>query len=206
MTKKRTPRNKDVQGFEYIESESILHGLRDEYSLSREEHYILYSFYVEHSMYGDQSNRKRTFMDYGWDSNETTKNGAKEALCKVLQLYGNDDFGFEEDDELGTYLAATSLSHDAVHDLSKERGVFSISGEKRNESYFILVFSRIRNCLAHGDFALRYNSQEKMVIMENHYNGYIKARFILRLETILSLAQTVDKTGVLRINPNQAGE
>lgn len=84
MTKKRTPRNKDVQGFEYIESESILHGLRDEYSLSREEHYILYSFYVEHSMYGDQSNRKRTFMDYGWDSNETTKNGAKEALCKVL--------------------------------------------------------------------------------------------------------------------------
>ena len=45
-----------------------------------------------------------------------------------------------------------------------------------------------------------------MVIMENHYNGYIKARFILRLETVLSLAQTVDKKGVLSINPNQVGD
>ena len=42
--------------------------------------------------------------------------------------------------------------------------------------------------------------------MENHYNGYIKARFILRLETVLSLAQTVDKKGVLSINPNQVGD
>ena len=58
MTRKRIPRNKDTQGFEYVESESILHGLRDEYSLSKEEHYILYSFYVEHSMYGDQSSKK----------------------------------------------------------------------------------------------------------------------------------------------------
>lgn len=157
-------------------------------------------------MNGDQSNKKRTFMDYGWDSNETTKSGAKEALCKVLPLYGNDGFGFEEDDEIGAYLAATSLSRDAAHDLSTERGVFSISGEKRNESYFILVFSRIRNCLAHGDFALRYYRQEKMVIMENHHNGYIKARFFLRLATILSLAQTVDKMGVLSIIPNQAGD
>lgn len=186
------------QEFEYREEWSIIHGLKDQFELSNDEYHILYSFYVEHSMYDDQSCRKRTWIDYGWSSNKTIANGAKDELCKVLQLYSNEDFIFTKEDDLDTQFVMCELENGTIHNIDKERGVFAIASESILESYFIILFSRVRNCLAHGEFVLQINTQnEKMVVMQNHYNGNVKSRCVLKLNTLLTLARTVDKSGLL---------
>ena len=65
-------------------------------------------------MYGEQSTRCRNWTDYGWENNETTKNGAKEALCRILQLYKNDSFVFTREDDLDTQFAMSDLSDGTI--------------------------------------------------------------------------------------------
>lgn len=62
------------QTYRYIKENSILKGVVDEYNLSQEEYYLLYSFYVTYSMCGKQSEKKKQFVDYGWPRNRTTGN------------------------------------------------------------------------------------------------------------------------------------
>lgn len=148
MAKKIQKSSDEGQFYEYREHESIIYGLSDEYTLSYQEYYVLFSFYVEHSMYKDQSTKKRSFTDYGWPNDKTTENGVKEELSKVLPLYNDcDDFIFTREDDLDSQFASTDLANGKITNRSKERGVFAIQGERKNESYFLLLFSRIRNCL-----------------------------------------------------------
>ena len=187
-----------VQEYEYYPEGSILYGINDEYCLTQNEHFILYSFFVEYSMYGDQSMRRRNWIDYGWENNETIKNGAKDALCRVLNLYKDEHFVFTREEDLDTQFLMTDLADGPIQSKSTERGVFAIAGESANESYFLILFSRIRNCLAHGEFNLVYSeTHEKMIVMQNHFDGNVKARCVLKLNTLLSMVRVVDMCGLI---------
>lgn len=60
--------NTGKQTYRFSKGASILGNLHDEYQLSQEEYYKVYSFYVTYSMCGTQSAKKRSFISYGWDS------------------------------------------------------------------------------------------------------------------------------------------
>ena len=83
---KRTFMSKNRQTYKYIKNNSILGDLHDDYHLSQEEFYKLYSFYVTFSMCGNQSAKKRTFMDYGWPSDaiDSSELGGNVSECHKL--------------------------------------------------------------------------------------------------------------------------
>ncbi len=70
--------------YPYVIRNSILYGLTDEYSLSKEEYYLLYSFFVTHSMCGTQSAKKKSFVDYGWGSNKIEDTSSGKAVPTAL--------------------------------------------------------------------------------------------------------------------------
>lgn len=57
--------SKAKQTYKYKIADSILGASRDDYELSRDEHFKLYSFYVAYSMCPGQSDKSRDFLSYG---------------------------------------------------------------------------------------------------------------------------------------------
>lgn len=62
--------NKGKQTYKYKIADSILGTSRDDYELSRDEYFRLYSFYVTYSMCGKQSWKRRDFKSYDWTTNQ----------------------------------------------------------------------------------------------------------------------------------------
>lgn len=181
---------KQKQTYKYIIADSILGAAQDEYVLSENEFYRLYSFFVTYSMCGRQSTKKRSFSDYGW-ANDNIKNTILGfALGRVLNLNRNPSFIFTDKDELLDKFNSLNLSDGIALNLDNERAVVGKTSESNN---YLKLFYRIRDGLAHGKFKLRYSETNKKVIVIQDDDGYnVTARIIIKLDTLLSFVSVID--------------
>lgn len=185
------------QTYQYNSKNSILFDLSDEYHLSKEEYFILYSFFVTFCMAGTHSQKKRTFKDYGWDTNRTINSKLAKALNSVLNLNRNANFIFPKEDNLRECFNITNLNDGEIRDLTYER--FVVTPAKVYENKYFDLFSHIRNGLAHGKYKLRYSKNNvKMIIIQDNDSNNVTARIVLKIETLLNLVKTIDKNKIIQ--------
>lgn len=196
------------QIYKYRKANSILQG-GNEYELEQEEYYVLYNFFVTYSVCEDQSFQKRSFIDYGWNTNNIicTENKKKKdtdlgkSLKKCLDLYRK-EFVFTEQDNLKILFLQNDLPDKVLPNYDTERVVIGITRGNR----YIKLFYRIRNCLAHGNFVLKYSSNnEKMIVFQDKHKGYVTARMILKLQTLINLINAIDKKRLIIKKGNNNG-
>lgn len=189
------------QTYKYQECKSIIYGLEDEFWFSKDEYYLLYSFYVTYSLCGRQSLKKRKIEDYGWgtasEAKSYAKSGLKAALQNVVNLMDNSQFIFTEENDLKDQFEALNLKDGIPDDISTERCVVARTSE--TNPYYKL-FYRIRDGLAHGCFTLQYGkNRERMFIMQDHDSNNVTARIILKVSTLIDMAKTVNKNNLIDI-------
>ena len=176
--------------YKYIKANSILGNDEDEYALTKAEFYSIYSFFVSYSMCGNQSAKKRTFIDYGWETEKLTNTDLGMALSSVIKLNKNSNFLFVEKKELAEKFALLQLEDGSIENLDVERAVLIRNGENNN---YLRLFYRIRDGFAHGKFKLRYSSQGKrMVIIQDDDGNCVTARIVISLDTILRFVTVID--------------
>lgn len=177
------------QTYQYKKENSILGDLLDEYSLTENEYYKLYSFYVTYSLCGNQSSKKKTFADYGWSSESIKNTALGQELKRIVDL-GNANFVFTEQDELKEKFDELLLCDGAVTDLSFERCVI---GKTNAPNKYMKLFYRVRDGFAHGKFCLRLsNNDEKMVIIQDDDTHNVTGRIVIKLSTLLSFIDAID--------------
>lgn len=177
------------QSYQYKKENSILGDLLDEYDLSENEYYRLYSFYVTFSLCGTQSAKKRKFVDYGWPSESIKETVLGQELKRIVDL-GNANFVFTDQDELKDRFAEMLLSDGTVTDLSYERCVI---GKTNAPNKYMKLFYRVRDGFAHGKFCLRLsNNNEKMVIIQDDDGHNVTGRIVMKLNTLLSFVDVID--------------
>ena len=126
-----------MPNLKYAKDQSILHNINDEYTLSAEEYYKLYSFYVTYSMCATQSMKKRYFSDYGWNtcSIETTEDGKKTktdlgiALSGVLDLKSDNFRFYSEKSDMQLLYQECNLCNGLLNDFETERCVIAKTSE-----------------------------------------------------------------------------
>lgn len=183
------------QTYKYKKSDSILSGKEDEYCLSKEQYCQLYMFYVTYSLCNGQSAKGKSFLDYGWPTNNIKGTSLGNALLNVLSLNKNLDFVFTDKDDLKTQFDAHDLTDGVIQNLENERAVI---GKTPGNNNYLKLFYRVRNCLAHGKFTLRLsNESEKMVVMQDDDRYNVTARIVLKLSTILGFIRAIDKKSVI---------
>lgn len=186
---------KTGQTYQYIVADSILGNLQDEYSISEQEYYRIYVFYVTYSMCGTQSAKKRTFKDYGWTSESVKNTAIGDALTTELSLNRNANFIFTNKDDLATQFASHNFPDGLLEDVDIERAVIARTSESNNH---LKLFYRIRDGFAHGKFKLRLStSSEKMVVIQDDNRHNVTARIVLKLSTILGFIDVVDINGLV---------
>ena len=185
---------KNKNSYKYIKGNSILGKIVDEYILTLEEYYLLYSFYVTYSLCDNQSAKKKTFIDYGWNTNKINNTDLGMALSSVLNLNRNPKFVFMEND-IDKQFLNHNLPDGELNDVDSERAVIVKSSENNN---YLRLFHRIRNGLAHGKYGLCYSKKnEKMVIIQDDDTYNVTARIVIKLSTLLEFITTVDKNKIL---------
>lgn len=182
---------KSQQPYKYTKANSIVDPSQDAYSLSKDEYYTLYAFFVTYSMCGSQSEKKRSLIDYGWKDKNFTTSGAKAALEKVFKLDGNADFCFTAQNDLAIRFKERDLPDGILQNLDTERAVIAkTSGGNK----YLKLFYRVRDGFAHGNFSLRYNSlSEKMVVIQDQDGYNVTARIVIKLDTLLQMVHAIDK-------------
>lgn len=177
------------QTYKYKKENSILGDLVDEYALSEQEYYKLYSFFVTYSLCGNQSAKKRTFLDYGWESESIKSTELGQALKSVIDL-GGINFIFTDQDELKEKFDSMSLSDGQVADLSFERCVI---GKTNATNKYLKLFYRVRDGFAHGKFCLRLSEENiKMVIIQDDDGHNVTGRIVIQLRTLLDFIAAID--------------
>ncbi len=198
------------QTYRYKKAKSILEGLSDEYELTENEYYKLYSFFVTYSLCENQSRKSKTFTDYGWSSNQlklASKDGVilKNELKKIIDLTKS-NFVFTDEDDLKEKFDSLNLQDAALTDYDTERMVISKTNAGNK---YLKLFYRIRNGLAHGKFILKKSSAgEKMFVMQDDDKINVTARIVIKLSTLFEFVDEIDKSGVLNKSEdkNQAKE
>lgn len=160
--------------------------------LNDQEFIILYRFFVQHSPCNAQSRQSITFEERGWKGN-IQNNG----LCKKLDdaIKGQKGPFFIPRKYNGAGLEIlfrkANLSDGPLKDTTTERAVTK-SGNESNS--WLRLFRHIRNCLAHGTFAiLPRNEQGKVpVVMEDKDRTSYTARMVFSVETLLSWAKIIE--------------
>lgn len=186
------------QRYKYRKANSILQG-RNEYELEQEEFYVLYNFFVTYSVCENQSFQKRSFVDYGWSTNniinqDKTDTDLGKTLKNHLNLYRK-EFIFSEQDNLKILFPQNALPDKVLPNYDIERFVIGITNENNQ---YIKLFHHVRNCLAHGKFVLKYSSsKEKMIVFQDNDKYNVTARMILKLQTLIDLVKTTDKNGLI---------
>jgi hypothetical protein len=177
------------QTYKYKKENSIVGNLIDDYSLSEREYYEIYSFYVTYSMCGSQSAKKRTFLDYGWDSGNIHNTELGQALKRVVDL-GGTDFIFTDQDELKEKFNLLSLNDGAVSDFSFERCVI---GKTSEPNKYLKLFYRVRDGFAHGKYCLRLSEDNiKMVVIQDDDGYNVTGRIVIQLRTLLAFINVID--------------
>lgn len=193
---------KTTQKYQYKIADSILGKMQDEYALSENEYYCIYSFFVTYSMCGSQSAKKRTFSDYGWSVENVKNTTLGSALENVLNLNRNLDFIFTDKDELAIQFNSKNLPDGPLIDIDKERAVISKTSEPNKH---LKLFYRVRDGFAHGKFILRLSSNsEKMVIIQDDNSHNVTARIVIKLNTLLNYVNAVDINGLILYSLRQA--
>ena len=187
------------QTYKYTKAGSIIGHNPDDYSLTQNEYYRIYSFYVTYCMCENLSAKKKQFINYGWRSNNingTDSTDLREALTDVLDLVKRKTkFVFTEKDELEDLFTEYDLEDGALTDLDNERFVI---GKTPGDNKYLRLFYRLRNGFAHGLFDLRYSSRnEKMVVIEDHNSSNVNARIVLKLDTLIWFINAVDRRGII---------
>lgn len=191
----------EKQTYKYCKERSIISNQIDEYQLTQEEYYKIYSFYVTYSMCGSQSGKKRSFTDYGWESGRIKSTILGEALCSILDLYNKASFVFTDQDDLANQFDALDLTDGELKSVVHERAVV---GKTPGENYFMKLFYRIRDGFAHGCFLLRFASTgEKMVIIQDRSQHNVTARMVLKLSTLLQFVEVIDVNSII-CTPNKS--
>lgn len=181
--------------YKFKKAESIVHNSSDEYLLSKNEYYMIYSFFVTYSMCGTQSGKRRTLVDYGWSCESLKKSGAKLDLERILKLDNNKNFCFNENDDLSALFKKHDLPDGVLQNLDTERAVLT---HTQGDNKYFKLFYRIRDGLAHGSFSLRYNTQqEKMVIIQDQTSSNVTARIVIKLDTLLQMIHAIDKSHLI---------
>ena len=193
---KQIKENKKVKlTHKYEKEKSILHEFigKDEYELSVDEYYTLYSFFVTYSAANWQSLKGKDFKFYNWHANDLTKK-----VKDFFDIY-NENFFRTEIVNLTEDYNNLDLADGRLKNILPERFVVC---ENRGGNKYIKLFAKIRNCLAHGKYALIYSSnddkREKMIIMQDDYKNNVTARIVLKLETLLKLIHIIDKNNTLK--------
>ncbi|SCW43591.1 hypothetical protein SAMN02910456_01118 [Ruminococcaceae bacterium YRB3002] len=192
--------------YKYLKEKSILYNEKDEYSLTKEEFCRLYAFYVTYSMCGSQSMKKRTFIDYGWDSNNVyelvnhhrVKTKLGNALCSAYVL-NNDNFCFiSTEDDLSECFRKCNLLDGRLVDYDTERAVIKSTQESNK---YMKLFYRVRDGFAHGKFILKYSSNhEKMIIIQDDDSSNVTARIVLKLSTLLKFIEVIDLAQIIDLD------
>lgn len=209
MSKKKTndknaqkTNDKPVNNNRYTRKNSIVN-TQDDYSLSEHEYYLLYSFFVTYSMCPNQSCKKKSFTEYGWKSEniiEKNENGEKSktdlgnALSKILDFNSNYLF-LSSNNHIRESFSKLNLSDGQLQDFDFER---SVIGYTSCQNRYLKLFYRVRDALSHGNFALKYSTNnEKMVILEDHDTHGVTARIVIKLSTLLAFIDIIDKNGII---------
>lgn len=196
----------DKQTYKYIKEKSIVYGIEDQYSLSKDEYYMLYSFFVTYSMCPNQSGKSKDFVDYGWDDNVLVRNinGKQQstdlylALKNVLDLDKNKNFVFTDKNELKEKFISLDLGDGILHNFDTERAVI---GKTNAANKYLKLFYRIRDGFAHGNFKLVFSSNnEKTVVIQDNSNANVTGRIVIKLSTLLGFVNAVDKNNMLSDN------
>ena len=179
--------------YKYRKQNSILLPISDEYELTQEEYSYLYKFFVTFSMCKNDSFKKRSFTDYGWTNNSLKAGSPIHSALKAVIDLNNSTFKFQKDGILS--FAAMNLPDGLQAEYDTERFLIAESDES---SQYLMLFHRIRNCLSHGKFVLKYSSDnQKMIVFQDNDKDNVTARMILKLETVLSIINTIDNKSIL---------
>lgn len=180
--------SKNKLAYKYIKNNSICHST-DEYLLTVKEYYKLYSFYVTYSMCKTQSNKKRDFIDYGWDNNDIENK--KKELSKIIDFNIAKFIFANGGDNMGDLFNDYNLNDGNLENIDEERGVIGITNES---NVYMKFFHRIRNGFAHAHFCLRYDSKgNKMVIIQDNDQYNVTARIVIKLKSLLKFIRVIDK-------------
>lgn len=182
------------QTYKYEIKKSII-ATNDDYDLSKEEYYLIYSFYVTYSLCKRQSFKNRTFIDYGWESNSINNPQLNNALNSVLNFSNSTTFIFTEEDDLKEKFNEYNLRDGVLENYDTERCVIRKTNETNK---YLRLFYRIRNCLAHGNFSFKYSSnKEKMVCFQDNDGHNVTARIVIKLSTLLNFIYSIDINNIL---------
>lgn len=183
------------QSYKYKKYNSILSGQADEYVLSETEYFLLYNFFVTYSMCDHQSEKKRTFIDYGWNSNKIKNTDLGNALNEIINFNKNSFFVFTEENDLAKRFNDLQLTDGNLDDLNNERAVISKTSDQNK---YLKLFHRLRNCLAHGKYVLKFSSQrEKMLICQDNDQHNVTARIVIKLSTLLTFVNVIDRNNII---------
>ena len=195
---------KNKQSYKYIIANSIIYQQEDEYKLSQDDFYVLYSFYVTYSCCGNQSMKRRTIEEYGWNS-FSRKKGVKtpdpskylkDALAEIINLDDKDHFIFTEDgDDISKCMTKVDLADGILTDYETERCICMRNSENNR---FLNLSYRIRDGFAHGKFLLKISeSGKKCVVIQDDDGHSVTARIVLKLDTLLRMVKIVDKNSLI---------
>ena len=180
-----------ASGYKYVKAHSILGP--DEYNLTRDEYYCIYSFYVTYSMCNSQSNKKRSLVDYGWVDN-TWKDVVEQQLLTAF-AYDSAHCVNKSDFDLKSSFTSMQLEDGLLANVDDERFVIAKTSEQNK---WLKLFHRLRDGFAHGKFCLRYSSAgEKMVVIQDDDGNVVTARIVLKLSTVLAIISTIDMSHLI---------
>lgn len=187
------------QKYDYVKYKSILYGLKDEYTLTKEEYYLIHVFFVTNCMVNDFTSKSRDFKIYGWKDNNTNHKPLSDTLEKVLPIKNNTSYIVTRENNLKELFSKFNLTDYPLSDLTTERFVITPEDKTKNDNSYLILFLRIRNGLAHGNYKLVYSKfSEKMVIIQNRNKNNVTARIVLKLSTIINLIKAIDKNRLIK--------
>ncbi|MBR6821488.1 MAG: hypothetical protein IKM55_04625 [Bacilli bacterium] len=159
--------------------------------LTKNEYYILYNFFVTHSLCNNQSKRKRTLKEYGIKR----ITDIEKQLSKYIKI-DKGTFDILETDSLHFEdLINYNLNDKNLFDLAEERGVFT---KVQESNKYFQVFYYIRNSLAHGEYTLKKDANdEKYIIMQNSKNKSIRARMVVKVGTLINIIRIIDVNNII---------
>lgn len=144
----------------------------DVFYLTKDEYLKLYLFFVTYSLDNKKSLMSKKYIDFGWKNNRFRQKGLKSSLKKILDLKDNAYFKFvEKNTDISNSYQDMKLTAKKI-DYENEHGALKLINKKKGNSSeydnYMCLFDHIRNCLAHGRYILRINSNgEKMFILED---------------------------------------
>lgn len=162
--------------------------------ISNKKHfYKIFYFFVINNLIDKESFSYFQLKEYGWNSN-IIEGEIKDKLDS-LEIFNN--IIIETDlNKLDETMLKNKLSFNNIN-ITSERAV--IRSNKKDCNIYELLYIKIRNFLAHGNFRIQKNSQGILMVIAEDYNsrGYLEARIVIKLITLVRIVDIVDKNKII---------